>query len=236
MASQMLDIAEAYDGYQRRCKESPLNAVARKICVYKPSFLPPEEAARLNTIIVNTDLLRGTDTIILDSSADNGYPHTRPKNIICLPASFVSSSKNAELKQTLCHEAMHVNQRQYPEIWNSFCKREGWTPLTEDAIPVRFREKCRLNPDTLTPTRFWAWDTHYVPLPMFTRDIHITLADVKIEWFDLRSGALFHSAPESFTKKYGSPPQPEHPYELYAVIFAEEEITSRNDLLTRLSK
>jgi hypothetical protein len=69
---------------------------------------------------------------------------------------------------------------------------------------------------------------------MFIRDIRITLADVRIEWLDLRSLSIFHSPPASFTQRYGSPSQPEHPYEIYAVIFAKEGITSRKALEQRL--
>jgi len=235
-ASQLLDIAEAYDRYEQRCKECPLNSVARKACAYSASFLPSEHASRLNTLVANTDLVRGTDILILNSSADHGYPHTRPTNLICLPASFVSSSNDEGLKETLCHEAIHIHQRQYPDLWRAFCVKEGWVPQTEDSIPLRFREKCRLNPDTLAPTRFWAWQGNHVPLPMFTRDIRITLADVEIEWFDLQTGAIFHRPPDSFTRRFGSPSQPEHPYEIYAVMFSKEGITSRKALLARLNK
>jgi len=231
----MLDIAEAYDRYRRQCKESSLNAEARKHCSYAPSGIDSHDLERLNTIVRNTDLLRDTDTLILHSSADNGYPHTRPKRIICLPAGFVHSTEDDALRETLCHEAIHIHQRANPDVWKRFCMAEGWTPVPDEKIPLRFREKCRLNPDTLSPIRFWAWDTSFVPLPMFSRDIHITLADVKIEWYDLRTQALFHSPPDSFTAIYGVPSQPEHPYEIYAVMLAQEGITTRSGLALRLN-
>jgi hypothetical protein len=70
---------------------------------------------------------------------------------------------------------------------------------------------------------------------MFKQAFTLTLGDVTIEWLDLRTGALFHSPPDSFTEKYGSPPQPEHPYELYAVLFAQQQITTRSQLRAKLS-
>ena len=234
-AKQLLVIAEAYDHYLARCEASPLNAAARSSCIYAPSFLRDSDAERLTTIVRNLDILRDTDTVILGGSADNGYPHTRPKALICLPASFVAGSTDAELTETLCHEAFHIDQRRQGAVWKAICKKEGWTPLSEENIPLRFRERCRINPDTFYDTPFWAWDSHYVPLPMFKQAFTLTLGDVTIEWLDLRTGALFHSPPESFTKKYGSPPQPEHPYELYAVIFAQEQITTRSQLQAKLS-
>jgi hypothetical protein len=235
-AKHLLLLAEAHDHYLKRCAESPLNAEARSGYIYAPSFLHDSDAERLTTIVRSIDLLRDTDTLILTGTADNGYPHTRPKALICLPSTFVSSSTDAELKETLCHEAFHIHQRQFPEVWKAMCEAEGWTPLSQDAIPLRFRERCRINPDTFYDTPFWAWDTHHVPLPMFKQGFKVTLADITIEWLDLRTGALFHSPPESFTEKYDSPPQPEHPYELYAVIFAKQRITTKAQLRIKLNE
>jgi hypothetical protein len=233
-AKELLRIAEAFDNYCAKCKESAINSTARNSCSYSPYFLPENDANRLTAVVTDIDLLRDTNTIILHSSAENGYPHTRPNAIVCLPAAFVLASTDTDLRETLCHEAMHIHQRKYPELWKEVCIAEGWTPLRTDAVPLRFRERCRLNPDTCYDTPYWAWNKYYVPLPMFKRDINITLGDANIEWFDLRTGALFHTPPESFTKKYGTPPQPEHPFELYAVIFAKEGISSEVILLNRL--
>jgi len=196
--------------------------------------LDADDAKRLTTLVANIDLLRNTDTIVLNSSADNGYPHTRPHSLICMPSGFIRESAEAELKETLCHEAMHIHQRKNPELWKEMCVAQGWKPLDKTTIPLRFREKCRINPDTFFDTQFWSWDTHHVPLPMFKRDINITLGDVSIEWLDLRTGSLFHSPPESFVKKYGNPSQPEHPYEIYAVLFAKDGITTHQALHRKL--
>lgn len=233
-AKRHLDIAEAFDNYCARCKDSNINSVARSNCVYSPYFLSKNDTDRLTTIVMNTELLRDTSTIILHASAENGYPHTRPKDIICLPAGFVAASADSELKETLCHEAIHIHQRNNLALWKKMCMAEGWTPLNKDDVPLRFREKCRLNPDTFYDTPFWAWDKYYAPLPMFKRDINITLGDVNIEWFDLRTGALFHTPPESFTKKYGNPSQAEHPFEIYAVLFSKEGVSSEASLLLRM--
>ena len=229
-AKQLLTIAEAHDNYIAACMASPINAEARQNCIYAPSFLQDSDAERLTTLVRSIDLLRDTDTLILGHSAENGFPHTRPKALICLPAGVVASSNDSELKETLCHEAFHVHQRQFPGLWKEFCTAEGWTPLSKDDIPFRFREQCRINPDTFYDTQFWAWDTHYVPLPMFKQGFTVGLGDVTIEWLDLRTGALFHSAPDSFRETYGTPSQPEHPYEIYAVMFAKNGVSTRGQL------
>jgi len=235
-AKQLLLVAEAHDHYLQRCAASSLNAEARSTYRYAPSFLHDSDAQRLTQIVHNLELLRDTTTIVLEGTADNGYPHTRPKALICLPSSFVVASTDAQLKETLCHESFHIHQRRFPAAWKAMCKAEGWTPLAQDEIPLRFRERCRINPDTFYDTPFWAWDTHYAPLPMFKQGFTVTLGDVTIEWLDLRTGALFHSPPESFTEKYGSPSQPEHPYEIYAVIFAQQRITTHAQLRAKLNE
>ena len=235
-AKQLLVSAEARDKYLALCAACPINAAARKNCIYAPSFLSDSDAERLTALVHSIDLLKETDTLILSSSAENGFPHTRPKALICLPAGFVASSSDEDLKETLCHEAFHVHQRRFPELWKAMCIAQGWTPLSSTDIPARFRERCRLNPDTCYDTPFWAWDTHYAPLPMFKQGFSVSLGDVTIEWLDLRSGALFHSPPESFTEEYGSPSQPEHPYEIYAVLFAREGIETRAQIRERLAQ
>lgn len=237
-ARNLLSFAEAQDHYLAKCDASPLNAEARRTCIYTPSFLSDEDAERLTTIVRNTDLLKGTDTVILSRSADNGYPHTRPKALICLPAGFVKEACDEELKETLCHEAMHIHQRRFPKLWKEMCIAQGWTPLLPEDIPLRFRERCRINPDTCNDVVFWAWDSFYVPLPMFKPMFagKLSLGDVNIEWFDLRTGALFHSPPDSFTKKFGSPSQPEHPYEIYAVLFSQGGISTHLELGLQLKQ
>jgi hypothetical protein len=40
-------------------------------------------------------------------------------------------------------------------------------------------------------------------------------------YYDLKTGILEHSPPIIITNKYGNISQPEHPYEIYAVILAD---------------
>jgi hypothetical protein len=69
---------------------------------------------------------------------------------------------------------------------------------------------------------------------MFKNAESLRLSDVNIEWLDRRTGAIFHEPPKSFTEKYGSPSQPEHPYEIYAVKYAAAGISSHNVLYNKL--
>jgi len=231
--ANLLMRAEAADEYRKKCAESPPNAAARRGEKYLPFFVSQDQSDRLEREIFKIDLLNGADILILHSSADNGYPHTRPQRLVCLPDTFVTGSTTESLAETLCHEAMHVHQRNFPELWKQKCLAEGWTPVNLQDVPRRFREQCRINPDTMFEP-FWAWNKYHVPLPMFRSETPQHLGDIRIEWLDLRTGALFHEPPPSFTAKYGSPSQPEHPYEIYAVIYAQEGIRSHNTLYEKL--
>lgn len=226
-AQQLLDAAEAKDKYLAACKASALNASSREGNHYKPYFLPVAEAQRLRNCVHRTEILNGADIIVLHPSADNGFPHTRPDKIVCVPSSCVTDSTTAELEETMRHEAMHINQRAYPQLWKAKCKKEGWSETPLSGIPSRLLERCRINPDTMYDAPFWAWEGVSVPLPLFKKDaISRDLGDVTIEWLDLRTFSLFHSPPQSFVKRYGPAPQPEHPYELLAVEYAKAGIST----------
>ena len=225
-ATKILESAEHKDGYRAACRTSPPNAVARRVDQYVPYFLSPEEANRLRAEIFHIDLLNDADVVVLHSSADNGYPHTRPNEVVCMPENTITNIPTETLRNTLRHEAMHIHQRRYPSLWKNKCINDGWKPIPTETIPKRFRDRCRINPDTMYDTPFWAWQSYHVALPMFKDDKHISLGDVRIEWMDLRTNAIFHDPPRSFTETYGTPSQPEHPFEIYAVNYANEGLSS----------
>jgi len=235
LAQQALDKAESIDGYRAACEASPLNAAARADHTYAPSFLEKADLDRLHRNIYDVPLMKTADIIILHPSADNGYPHTRPNAIICMPKSAVLGMSSDTLTETLCHEAIHIHQRRNPELWAAACSGEGWTPTARSELPPEFVERCRINPDTFSRQQFWAWQTHYVPMPLFTRDDYPTLAGVQIKWLDKRNMALFPDPPPSFVKRYGAAPsQPEHPYELLAVEYAAAKLNTDDSLRTKL--
>jgi hypothetical protein len=232
-AKKILEDCEYTDGYQKACAASPVNSLSRKNMLYTPFFVPPYDQDRLSKYTYRIDLLNGADIVILHSSADNGYPHTRAPAVVCLPEAFVVNATDESLMETLRHEAIHIHQRKYPDLWKQRLVTDGWTPLSSENLPKRFRDRCRINPDTMK-CPFWAWQSYHVPLPMFKEAESLTLGDVRIEWFDTRTGALFHEPPISFTTRYGSPSQPEHPYEVYAVQYAAEGISSYSALYSKL--
>jgi hypothetical protein len=187
-------------------------------------------------------LLDGADVVMMHRTADNGFPHTRPDKILCLPVSQLDADE-ADLAETLRHEAVHLHQRANPHPWYQACLREGWMPVNREQIPQQLLSRCRINPDTFQRQQFWSWDIFHVPLPLFVPKPtggpgapgSLTLADVVVKWLDLRDGSLSPTPPSSFSLRYGPrPSQPEHPFELLAVEAAAAGITSADELERKL--
>lgn len=232
----VLERAEAIDGYRRTCSRNPLNAKAREGHDYELSNITVKAYNFLRNAIDDYPLLQGSEFAILDSTADAGFPHTRPNNLICLPNSLCKEAPATNnFRITLLHEGMHIHQRKFKSEWDRAMERAGWTPISKDRIPEEFRDKVRINPDTMM-SPFWAFKKFHVPLPMFRKE-NPKLNDAVVEWMDIRTGALFHDPPKVFTEKYGkSIHQPEHPYEIYAELFSEAKYISSDEVLENLKK
>ncbi len=236
-ARDALAKAESIDGYRAACKASALNSAAREGDLYIPYSIDRADVNRLNKQIFSIELMGDVDIVVLHPSADNGYPHTRPNNIVCMPTNAIQGVSDSALADTLRHEAVHIHQRRNPEQWVGACLHEGWWPVQSHQIPQRFAERCRLNPDTMGDRQFWAWQTHYVPLPMFIREDVPTMEGVQVKWMDLRNNTLSSEPPSSFKARYGAnPSQPEHPYELLAVESAAAGISTVGALHSKLTQ
>ncbi len=231
----LLEAAELKDGYRAACANSELNAMAREGQVYSPSFLAEDDARQLLQEVDSIPLLNGCTVITLHASADSGYPHTRANRIVCMPTSAVTGKTTSDLAETLRHEAIHIHQRENIALWTAACMRDGWQPCPPGQIPERLRKRCRLNPDTFRPQTFWAWEGRHVPLPLFIRDDYPAVDKVEIAWYDIKTGATYWFTPSTFQQRYGSPPQPEHPYELLAVEAAAANIKEEGDLIKWLN-
>jgi hypothetical protein len=195
-----------FDGFQALCQRDPVNARARQECSY--TLWPDQSlATRLSS------LAPGAQIFILHPTAEAGMPHTRGPNRICLPAYFPDS----RAEETIRHELVHLDQRARPKAWQERLVAEGWTPVEEEEIPLEWRRKCRLNPDTVS-ARFWMWQTRWIPMPVFQRDDAPRLRDVETWWWDRQEEHASRTPPRTFTARYGSvsSSEAEHPYELYA--------------------
>jgi hypothetical protein len=231
----ILEQAEAGDSYRRSCANSFLNDKARSTQGYELSTLSADAERSLRNAIDTIPLYSICEIAILNAKADNGFPHTRPKNIVCIPDSLCSNTPaTPKFMETLMHEAIHVHQRLNKDLWQRGLEKVKWTPVAPDAIPDKFKERLRLNPDTILEP-FWAWSTHHVPLCMFRDVNNPTLENTVVEWYDLRTHSLFHSPPNGFKKVYSMHiNQMEHPYEIYAEILAGLGIKTISGLETAL--
>lgn len=230
-AIQLLEEAEQLDGYRRAIAASAPNAYARRHHSYTPFFVEEDAARFLQKEVDAIPLLADTDIIVMNPTADEGYPHTRAANLVAIPSKIITESSPAKLAETLRHEAMHIDQRRRPYVWAAACMERGWWPVPPAQIPPAARTRCRINPDTMHPQPFWAWEGYHVPLPLFSSEHPSSLGDIVIKWLDTRSQTLYKDPPSSFLSTYGSAPsQPEHPYELLAVDAAEKGIFTQEAL------
>jgi hypothetical protein len=228
--SSLLQAAEGIDYYRARCMASDTNRVARQGHTYEPFFVTPDVAAFMNEYAAATPLLQDSRIVVMHPSADNGFPHTRPKNLICMPAGVCK--RTMECRETLLHEGIHLHQRAHMNQWYQYCIAQGWAPQPSDTIPPQLLRNVRINPDTMM-IPFWSWQDFYVPLPLFTGEAG--LDKVEIKWMDLRNYSLL-SPPASFTVKYGMPSQPEHPFEIMAVRFAAAGYRSSDDIFNEMAR
>jgi hypothetical protein len=202
---EKLAYAESQDHYFETINNSPVNTKARERLFY---------GAMSNE---TKPWLLQTQIVTMHPTAEAGLPHTRPPNLICMPAYFPEERMN----HTLAHELMHIDQRRRKYKWDAYFEREGWRHLSANEIPSRWLERCRMNPDTIDD-RFWAWKDRHVPLPLFEREDKPDLRQVVVQWWDRTTGIKQNEAPRSFQERYGQmPSQPEHPRELAAVELAK---------------
>ena len=199
-ASASLQKAESKDSYLATVATSPINILARRQCSYTPWT-------------DQTHSYNSSNIVIMHPSAEGGMPHTRPGNIICIPAYYPES----HITETLAHEAIHIDQRNNFGLWKGKLNEEGWFQINDSTIPSTIRNRCRLNPDTFW-ARFWAYDGRYVPLPYFIREDKPQLRDIVVRWYDMSEDTMRSTIPTVFTEKYGRLPTSsmEHPFELWA--------------------
>lgn len=220
--------AEELDQFQSSCRADHSNSMARR------DFLYIEESNAYMTVIEEFikqhSIFNNTTIIQLHPSAENGYPHTRPNNIICIP----NTASFPNLQSTLFHEAVHIHQRTHTNEWSIFLKAEGWLEVSKSDIPERWRERCRYNPDTFLHP-FWIYMNRYIPLPLFIRPHSPLFHEIDVMWYDIHTGKLEHTEPEVFSKKYGSNRQSEHPYEIYAVLLETHKVLTEEFLNSYIS-
>ena len=94
-----------------------------------------------NNIINNIDISNIPWIIgLTNDNYENGYPHTRGKNIILNTKNIYSSN----LIETLIHEKIHVYQKMYPDITNTIINKLNFKLVGKR----KYSDMIRVNPDT----------------------------------------------------------------------------------------
>jgi hypothetical protein len=182
---------------------TPLDGIARKghSCRVLDSFADPEFP---------------TSTIeIVESSCEEGLPHTSDPNTIRIPESvWNQGSRRANV---LRHERVHLLQKRNPSAWSDFYKI--WNYTIHSQLPDGFPDATavRGNPDTDPPFACWAGRYWFVPL--YTNRQAPRLGDADVRVWDARRKE-WTNPPATwnalFCQEGRCPHQWEHPAEIAA--------------------
>ena len=111
--------AEQIDKFQGSCKNNFLNNLARKDFHYITSY--NSYYTNIRDFTQKHPIFDSIEIVQLNHTAENGFPHTRPKNVICIP----SNARFPSLEKTLFHEAVHIHQRNNKEAWDRFADKDS---------------------------------------------------------------------------------------------------------------
>jgi len=224
---EALNKAEQIDQYIAAINNSPINILARRDTSYVPSFhavgkaIPPPDSP-----------WPAGQVIWMDPTADNGLPHTRAPDYICLPSTIPSS----QITSTVLHERVHVSQRLHYDAWVKLLK-DAWkmAPWT-GFFPNSIDERRRINPD-IFGVPYFIWDSNWVPLGLFKSKTSPLLKEIDIVWWDVKTRTLHTDAPPGWSEFFGTHPAGEHPYELaaYLIVEAPADNKAYKELKSRLS-
>jgi len=226
-ASEALAYAEQKDNYIEECLDSRANARARMGTSYTPAKLSDTEVGAMRTLFdeyrrhMPMRIQRDIDyasIVFLMPSADTGFPHTRPDQLICFPQQATLPSM-----ETFLHELWHVHQRKYPDLWKRLYKNVWkFRPFPLEQIPAELREHMRINPDTMLDGPY-CWRDTWVPLPIFQSPTQPRLGDCSIWFYNVGTRLWKKSAPVEWSAYFGNvlpPTAHEHPNELSAYMLS----------------
>lgn len=221
-----LEAAELEDKYIYCCNRSPLNRTARASCIYKPWAMSAAEFAnkgaafkQLFIELSNRAPILPTgrvNIIIMEPSADDGLPHTRAPNIICLP---YNALKSAALLSTLFHELVHIFQRENPVMVDALYKNV-WRCMKAGSV-ANIGE--RINPDGMELYYYMMRNDWFVR-NHFLREDKPQLANVRPRFYNIQTGASTTIVPKEFTDffgKYARGSALEHPHEIMAYMWTD---------------
>jgi len=215
-AFQVLQRAEVFDSYRQQIAISAPNRSARGTLKYLPSLYTVSKQ-----LSPSPDWPRG-QVVWMDPDSDNGLPHTRPPNLICLPNNIPDSILNS----TLLHEQVHISQRLYPSEWSKILE-SAWSMTTWNGdIPSDILLRYRINPDLILGP-LYKWKGDWVPLGLFKSITSPVLNDIDIVWWQISTRTLQRQSPPGWTDFFGPVDGGhEHPYELSAYMIEKNNSTT----------
>lgn len=169
-----------------------------------------------SSFTVKTDVpIDGPLTIVyLDGRSDAGLPHTRGLKGIALPVFLLWQPSD----KTVQHEIVHLSQKQFPQRWWAWYKTVwNFRPAKEEfmEIPLRWRSRRRINPDTLG-TPYTIWNDRWIPLSVFLSETDPDLRYCKRGFWDCRLSQWTWESPPGWSRTFGSGFNDEHPNEIAA--------------------
>jgi len=199
-----------YEGMQNRIA-GPLNQKARRY-----PYVASSEGKPKNFSLTTPVPIRGPIKIVyLDGRSDAGLPHTRGKTGIALPVYLLWNPSET----TLDHELVHLSQKQFSERWLQWYKIYWNFRLAKDeeflSIPVKWRSRRRINPDTLG-NPYMVWSDRYIPLSVFLSETDPDLRKCQRGFWDLKMSQWTWEEPPGWVRTFGFGFNDEHPNEIAA--------------------
>ena len=153
--------------------------------------------------------------VYLDSRSDAGLPHTRGKKGVALPVFLLWHPS----EKTMKHELVHLSQKQYKTRWQTwYSKFWNFRSAREDellSIPLKWRSRRRINPDTLG-NPYCTWKDRFIPMSVFISETEPDLRYCKRGFWDLHLSQWTWDEPPGWLDMFGSGFNDEHPNEIAA--------------------
>jgi hypothetical protein len=209
---QALAFAETLDEYRGLVDKSAINRLARAGQTYMPW---PHSINRKVPDADPAEPWPSGQVIWMSPTADEGLPHTRAPNYICISKDFPEAS----LANTLLHERVHVSQRLHPSSWQKILEDVWDMKPWYGFLPADIQARRRINPDLLLAP-LYIWKQTWIPLALFQSTSQPKLNEIDLVWWNDKQRILSRQAPPGWVEFFGSIPAGEHPFELSAYLVA----------------
>lgn len=229
-AINALDLAESIDGYRTSIQENRYNTKARLFQIYLPvsEKLYTNALAKIKIPITETFFSIPQGNIIwMNSTAELGYPHTRPSSLICMPLSIADDYEI--FTKTLYHERIHLSQRKDSEKWIQIMNDAWNMKVWKGNLPESVEKRRRINPDTILAPHF-VWKDEYVSFCIFKDLVSPSLSETILCWWHIPSSTIITDSTvipdwNTFFGENGKSARCEHPYESAAYFLSDPMIS-----------